>query len=39
MNNGKLENYKEILKLNSIQREILIGTLLGDVSMPKKKQK
>jgi hypothetical protein len=36
MNNGKLENYKETLKLNSIQREILIGTLLGDASMPKK---
>lgn len=36
MRNKALEVYKKNLKLSGIQREILIGTLLGDAFMPKK---
>lgn len=36
MNNKDLEVYKKNLKLSDVQREILVGTLLGDATMPKK---
>jgi len=36
MNSKKLINFKKTLKLSDVQREVLIGTLLGDASMPKK---
>lgn len=34
-----LINYKQTLKLNPIQKEILIGTLLGDASMAQRNGK
>ena len=34
-----LINYKKTLKLTKIQREIIIGTLLGDSSIPQQKSK
>lgn len=39
MNSKELLIYKKKLKLNDIQREILIGALLGDATMLKKKVK
>lgn len=36
MNSKKLIKFKKTLKLSDVQREVLIGTLLGDASMPKK---
>ena len=33
----KLIEYKKTLKLNAIQKEILVGTLLGDATIAKTK--
>ena len=36
--NGKaLREYKQTITLNQMQREIIVGTLLGDASMPFRK--
>ena len=35
MKGKELELYKKSLKLSDLQREVLVGTLLGDATIPK----
>lgn len=39
LRNKELENYKKSLRLTDVQREVIIGTLLGDASMSLRKGK
>lgn len=36
---NELKNYKQNLKVNTIQDQVIIGTLLGDATMPLRKEK
>ena len=33
-NSSALRQYKQTITLNAIQKEVIVGTLLGDASMP-----